>query len=201
MLLSINPQYPEPRKVRRAVELLEAGEVIAYPTDTAYGLGCDLFSKKAIDKLCMLKRLASPQKLTFICPDLSDIARYAIVDNQQYRLLKRVLPGPYTFILEATREVPKLVQSKKKTVGIRVPNHEVVLAIVRELGRPVVTSTALLPGEDPMIDPHEIDDQFRGLAMVLDGGVGGLVPTTIVDLSTGDIEVVREGAGPIDELG
>lgn len=201
MLLSINPEHPEPRKVRRAVELLEAGEVIAYPTDTAYGLGCDLFNKKAIDKLCMLKRLPNPQKLTFICPDLSDIARYAIVDNQQYRLLKRVLPGPFTFILEATREVPKIVQSKKKTVGIRVPNHEVVLAIVRELGRPVITSTAVLPGEDPMIDPEEISDQFKGLALVLDGGVGGMVPTTIVDLSTGDIEVVREGAGPIEDLG
>lgn len=201
MLLSINAEHPEPRKIRRAVELLEAGEVIAYPTDTAYGLGCDLFSKKAIDKLCMFKRLPNPQKLTFICPDLSDIARYAIVDNQQYRLLKRVLPGPYTFILEATREVPKLVQSKKRTVGIRVPNHEVVLAIVRELGRPVITSTAAMPGEDPMIDPHEIDELFRGLAMVLDGGVGGLVPTTIVDVSTGDIEVIREGAGPIDALG
>jgi tRNA threonylcarbamoyl adenosine modification protein (Sua5/YciO/YrdC/YwlC family) len=201
MLLSINPEHPEPRKVRRAVELLEAGEVIAYPTDTAYGLGCDLFNKKAIDKLCTIKRLANPQKLTFICPDLSDIARYAIVDNQQYRLLKRVLPGPYTFILEATREVPKIIQSRKKTVGIRVPQHEVVIAIVRELGHPVITSTAALPGEDPMIDPSEIDDAFWGLALVLDGGVGGMVPTTVVDLSTGDIEVVREGAGPVDALG
>ncbi len=201
MLLAIHPEHPEPRKIKRAVELLKAGEVIAYPTDTAYGLGCDLLNRKAIDKLCAIKRQANPQKLSFICPDLSDIAHYAIVDNQQYRLLKRVLPGPYTFILEATREVPKIIQSKKRTVGIRVPNHAVVLAIVRELGHPVITTTAVLPDEDPMIDPAEIDDQFRGLALILDGGAGGLVPTTIVDLSTGEIEVIREGAGPVEDLG
>ena len=118
MLLSINPDHPEPRKVRRAVDALERGEVIAYPTDTIYGLGCDLFNKKAIDRIYQIKQIPKKQKLTFICPDLSDIAHFAIVDNQQYRLLRRVLPGPYTFILEATREVPKIVQSKRKTVGI-----------------------------------------------------------------------------------
>jgi tRNA threonylcarbamoyl adenosine modification protein (Sua5/YciO/YrdC/YwlC family) len=201
MLLSINHEHPEPRKIRRAVELLNAGEVIAYPTDTSYGLGCDLFNKKAIDRIYQIRQLSEKHQLTFICPDLSDIARYAIVDNAQYRLLKRMLPGPYTFILDATREVPKIVQSKKKTVGIRVPNHEVVLAIVRELGRPIVTTTAAAPGQDAMIDPAEIDDAFHGLALILDGGVGGIVPTTVVDLTGGEVRVVREGAGPVDELG
>jgi tRNA threonylcarbamoyl adenosine modification protein (Sua5/YciO/YrdC/YwlC family) len=200
MLLSINHEHPEPRKIRRAVELLDAGEVIAYPTDTSYGLGCDLFNKKAIDRIYQLRQLSEKHQLTFICPDLSDIARYAIVDNAQYRLLKRMLPGPYTFILDATREVPKIVQSKKKTVGIRVPNHPVVLAIVRELGRPIATTTAAPPGGEAMIDPSEIDDAFRGLALVLDGGVGGSVPTTVVNLTGGEVTVVREGAGPIDEL-
>jgi len=200
MLLAINPEHPELRKVRRAVELLEAGEVIAYPTDTVYGLGCDLFNKKAIDRLHQIKQMPGTHQLSFICPDLADIARYAIVDNQQYRLLKRLLPGPYTFIFEATREVPKIVQSKKKTVGIRVPNHEVVQALVRELGRPIISTTAAPSGWEPMIDPSEIDDEFRGLALVLDAGAGGSEPTTVVDLTGGQIVVVREGAGPIDEL-
>ncbi len=200
MLLPINPDHPEPRKVRRAVDALERGDVIAYPTDTVYGIGCDLFNKKAIDRIYQLKQMPKTQKLTFICPDLSDIARYAIVDNSQYRLLRRVLPGPYTFILEATREVPKIVQSKRKTVGIRVPNNPVVQALVQELGRPVITTSAVLPGGEPFIDPEEIDDAFKGLAMVLDGGAGGLEATTVVDLTSGDIEVVREGAGPLDDL-
>lgn len=199
-MLSINPEHPEPRKIRRAVDLLDAGQVIAYPTDTSYALGCDLFNKKAIDRIYQIRQLSEKHQLTFICPDLSDIARYAIVDNAQYRLLKRMLPGPYTFILDATREVPKIVQSKKKTVGIRVPSHEVVLAIVREMGRPIVTTTAAPPGGEPMIDPAEIDEAFHGLGLVLDGGVGGLVPTTVVDLTGGEVKLVREGAGPIDEL-
>jgi tRNA threonylcarbamoyl adenosine modification protein (Sua5/YciO/YrdC/YwlC family) len=120
--------------------------------------------------------------------------------NHQYRLLRRFLPGPYCFLLEATREVPKIVQSKRKTVGIRVPAHEVVLALAREVGRPIISTTAAPPGEDPMVDPHEIDARFKGLGLVLDGGAGGLVPTTVVDLSGPAPVVVREGAGPIDEL-
>ncbi len=199
MLLTINPEHPEPRKIKRAAELLDAGEVIVYPTDTVYGLGCDLFSKKAIERLYQLKQMDKSHQLTFVCPDLSDISRYAIVDDAQYRLLKRLLPGPYTFILEATREVPKIVQSKKKTVGIRVPNHEVSLALVRELGRPIISTTAAMHGEEPNIDPSEIDDMFQ-VAITLDGGVGGMIPTTVVDLSGGDVVVVREGAGPVDDL-
>lgn len=200
MLLPINPNHPEPRKIERAVEALERGEVIAYPTDTVYGLGCDLFNKKAIDRVYQIKQIPKDQKLTFICPDLSDIARYAIIDNSQYRLLRRVLPGPYTFILEATREVPKIVQSKRKTVGIRVPNHPVVQALVQQLGRPLITSSAVEPGSGAMIDPEEIDERFNGIAMVLDGGVGGIEMTTVVNLSQGGVEVIREGAGPLEGL-
>ena len=200
MLLSINPEFPEPRKIKRAVDLLDAGEVIVYPTDTVYGLGCDLFNKKAIDRLYQIKQMEKEQQLSFVCPDLSDISRYAIVDNAQYRLLRRFLPGPYTFILEATREVPKIVQSKKKTVGIRVPNNEVTLALVRGLGRPIISTTAAMHGEEPNIDPSEIDDIFHGVALTIDSGVGGMVPTTVVDLTNGNVVVVREGAGPIDDL-
>src|SRR3954471_19411844 len=125
MLLSVNPQHPEPRKIQRAVAALEAGDVIGYPTDTIYGLGCDLFNKKAIDRLYQIKQMNQAQKLAFICPDISNVARYAIVENSTFLLLKRHLPGPYTFILQATREVPKLVQSKRKTIGVRIPHNPV----------------------------------------------------------------------------
>src|SRR5215470_6971112 len=125
MLLEINPFGPEPRKIRRAVDALEAGEVIAYPTDTVYGLGCDLFNKKAIERLYQIKGMDRAQKLAFVCHDLGDVARYAVMHDHVYRILKQYLPGPYCFVLEATREVPKLIQSARKTVGIRIPSHPV----------------------------------------------------------------------------
>jgi tRNA threonylcarbamoyl adenosine modification protein (Sua5/YciO/YrdC/YwlC family) len=200
VLLSINLEYPEPRKVRRAVEALEAGAVIAYPTDTVYGLGCDILNKNAIERLYVIKGMARSQPLAFVCPDLGDIARYAMVENQVYRVLRRFLPGPYTFILPATREVPKLLQSKRKTVGIRVPACEATRALARELGRPIISSTAARPGQDPMVDPAEIDDEFKGLALVLDGGGGGMVPTSVIDLTTTPPEIVREGAGDVNDF-
>jgi tRNA threonylcarbamoyl adenosine modification protein (Sua5/YciO/YrdC/YwlC family) len=200
MLLAIHPDHPEPRKVRRAIEALEDGGVIAYPTDTVYGLGCDLTNKHAVERLYQVKGMDRSQPLAFVCPDLSDIARYALVDNQVYRVLRRFLPGPYTFILPATREVPKLVQLKRKTVGIRVPACEVTRTLARELGRPIISTTAARPGQEPLVDPHEIDATFRGLALVLDGGAGGLVPTTVVDLTQVPPQIVREGAGAVDEF-
>ena len=200
MLLAINPDHPEPRKIRRAVDVLERGGVIAYPTDTVYGLGCDLTNKHAIDRLYGIKGMDRSRPLAFVCPDLSDIARYALVDKQVYRVLRRFLPGPYTFILAATREVPKLVQMKRKNVGIRVPACEATRALARELGRPIISTTAGRPGEEPFVDPHEIDASFRGLDLVLDAGGGGLVPTTVIDLTTSPPEVVREGAGSVDEF-
>jgi tRNA threonylcarbamoyl adenosine modification protein (Sua5/YciO/YrdC/YwlC family) len=200
MLLEINAEHPEPRKVSRAVEALLAGEVIAYPTDTVYGLGCDLANKKAVDRLYAIKGMDRSHQLAFICPDLSDIARYAIVEKPIYRVLRHYLPGPYCFILVATRDVPKMVQSKRRTVGIRVPKHEVVRAITRELGRPVISTTAQRAGEDPHVDPSEIDDDFSGLGLVLDGGAGGMLPTTVIDLTKSPPEILREGAGPIDEF-
>jgi tRNA threonylcarbamoyl adenosine modification protein (Sua5/YciO/YrdC/YwlC family) len=200
MLLAIHSEHPEPRKIRRAVEILADGGIIAYPTDTVYGLGCDLTNKHAIDRLYAIKGMARSHPLSFICPDLSDIARYAVVDNPVYRVLRRFLPGPYTFILAATREVPKLVQMKRKSVGIRVPALETPRALARELGRPIISTTAARPGEEPFVDPHEIHAAFHGLALVLDGGAGGMVPTTVVDLTKSPPEVVREGAGPLDEF-
>ena len=198
MIIEIDPRHPEPRKIARAVQALEAGGVIAYPTDAVYALGCDLFNKKAIDSIYAIKRMSRDQPLAFVCPDLGDIARYAIVENNQYRLLRRLLPGPYTFILEATREVPKLVVMKRKQVGIRVPDHPVTLALVKALGRPIVSTTAAPHGEPAYIDAHDIDHAYPQLALVLVAGAGGEVPTTVVDITDGKCIVVREGAGDPD---
>ncbi len=202
MIIEINPHTPEPRKVRRAVAALEAGEIVAYPTDTVYALGCDLANKKAIDRLYQVKGMNPGQPLAFICPDLADLSKYAVVDNQAYRLLRRVLPGPYTFILTATREVPKMLHtSERRTVGIRVPDAPIIVEIVRALGRPVVSTTAHKPGDEHMvIDARDVEPTFPGVDLVLDGGLGGREPTTVVDLSHGSIDVVREGAGPIEAL-
>lgn len=198
MIIEIDPNHPEPRKIARAVAALEAGEVIAYPTDTVYAIGCDLHNRKAIDRIYQLKRMKSDQPLAFVCNDLAAISRWAIVENQQYRLLRRLLPGPYTFILDATREVPKVLLLKRKQVGIRVPDHPVVLALTEAFGRPIISTTAGPHGGDPLVDPHEIDDAFPGLAMVLDAGPGGTIPTTVVDLTGGEAKIVREGAGDPD---
>ena len=200
MLLSIHSEHPEPRKIQRVVELLEKGGVIAYPTDPVYGLGCDPLNKAAIDRLYQMKSMPRTKPLALICKDLSDISKYAIVENPEYRLLKRFLPGPYCFVLKATRDVPKLLMTKQKTVGIRVPNHAVPRAIVEALGRPLVSTTAESEGE-PLIDPWTIDATFPSLDLVLEADACGSVPTTVIDLSEGDIRVVREGAGPVDELG
>jgi tRNA threonylcarbamoyl adenosine modification protein (Sua5/YciO/YrdC/YwlC family) len=199
MRLEINPQHPEPRKIQRAVEVLRDGGVIAYPTDTVYGIGCDITQKRAVDRVYAIKRMKPDQPLAFICPDLGDLSKYALVGDRTYRLMRRLTPGPYCFILEASREVPRILQMKRKTVGIRVPHNEVALALVRALGNPIVSSTASREGE-PLNDPADIDEAFPGLDLILDAGYGGLVPSTVLDVTGADIVVVREGAGSVDEL-
>jgi tRNA threonylcarbamoyl adenosine modification protein (Sua5/YciO/YrdC/YwlC family) len=200
MLLSINVQHPEPRKIARAVELLKNGGVIGYPTDTVYGLGCDLHNKHAIERLYQIKGMPRSQPLAFICADLSNIAKYALVDNPEYRVLRHFLPGPYCFVLKASREVPKMVLQRQKTVGIRVPDHPVTQALVRELGGPLISTTACEPGGEPIADPWTIDATFPNLDLVLEADVCGLVPTTVVDLSKGELQVLRHGAGPLEDM-
>lgn len=200
MQLEINPEHPEPRKIRRAVEALEGGEVIGYPTDTVYGLGCDLFNKKAIDRLYQIKGMSRSQHLAFICPDLADLSRYAVVHDWQYRVLRRLTPGAYVFLLDASREVPKIVQMPRKSVGIRVPAHAVPIALARELGRPIISTTAAPHGEEPNPDPREIDVAFKGVSLVLDGGPGGLEPTSVIDLTGEEPVVVRAGAGDVSSF-
>ena len=200
MLLPINARNPEPRKVARVVETLRRGGVIAYPTDTVYGLGCDITNKHAVERIYRMKRMAETQLLSFVCPDLSDIAHYGVVQDFAYRIMRRLVPGPYTFILQATREVPKVLRMNRKTVGIRVPDHPVALALARELGSPVASTSASLEGEI-LIDPREMEERFPELDLVLDVEGVGLTPSTVIDLSGDQPVVVREGAGPVDFLG
>jgi len=199
MRIPLNADHPEPRKIARAVESLRRGDVIAYPTDTVYGLGCDIMQKKAVDRVYQMKGMKKDHPLAFLCPDLSDIARYAIVDNQTYRILKRGTPGPFVFILNATREVPRILMMKRKTVGIRVPDHPVAQALVRELGHPIVSTSASWQGEQ-LNDPADIDARFRALSMILDVGWAGLEPSTIVDLTGTEPVVTREGLGDPADL-
>jgi tRNA threonylcarbamoyl adenosine modification protein (Sua5/YciO/YrdC/YwlC family) len=198
--LEINPLHPEPRKIARAVAALAAGEVIVYPTDTVYGIGCGLGHKRAVDRIYYLTGKDESQLLTLVCADLSHIAQYAVLENAQYRLLKRLLPGPYTFILPATREAPRMLLRKGKTIGIRVPQHPVAHALIAALETPIISTSASYRGEEPLNDPAEIVARFKGIELVLDAGYCGVISSTVVDLTGPEPVVVREGAGPTDAI-
>jgi tRNA threonylcarbamoyl adenosine modification protein (Sua5/YciO/YrdC/YwlC family) len=199
MLLHVHAQHPEPRKIAQAVTALERGEVIAYPTDSVYGLGCDSLSKQGIEALYRMKGLRRDHLLSIVCPDLSDIAHYAFVHDAAYRVMKRLLPGPYTFILQATKEVPKALRQNRKTIGVRVPSHPVTLALTRALGRPLVSTSATRDGEY-LIDPREIEEQYHEVSLVLDTDDVTLTPSTVIDLSGEEPVLVRQGAGVVDFL-
>lgn len=198
MLIHIHPDNPQPRLIRQAAEVLRDGGIIVYPTDTIYGLGCDIFNHKAVEKICRIKGVdPAKAQLSFVCYDLSHLSTYASqLSTPVYRNLRQYLPGPYTFILGASRQVPKILKTKKDTVGIRIPGNEIAREIVRELGNPILSAS--LPGEqvEDYTDPDVIHDRFEKLVdLVIDGGIGGTVPSTIVDYTSGDPVVVREGAG------
>jgi tRNA threonylcarbamoyl adenosine modification protein (Sua5/YciO/YrdC/YwlC family) len=198
MLIHIHPINPQARLIRQVTDVLKSGGIIVYPTDTIYGLGCDIFQHKAVERICRIKGI-DPQKaqLSFVCADLSDLSHYAKqLPTSVYRTLKQYLPGPYTFILEASKQVPKILKTKKDTVGIRVPGNVITQAIVQDLGNPILSAS--LPGEyvEEYTDPESIEDRFGKLVdLVIDGGNGGIVPSTIIDFSSGQPELVREGAG------
>lgn len=198
MLLTIHPQNPQPRLVKTVVECLLDGGVIVYPTDTIYGFGCNIMKPKAIDRICRLKDV-DPQKaqLSFICHDLSDLSKYTKqVSTPLYRTLKEHLPGPYTFILPASKEVPKILQSKKNTIGLRIPDNQIALTLVEQLGHPLLSAT--LPGDmvEEYTDPELIYENFGKLVdIVIDGGPGGMHPSTIIDCTNEPYEVIRQGLG------
>jgi tRNA threonylcarbamoyl adenosine modification protein (Sua5/YciO/YrdC/YwlC family) len=195
-IISINPENPQPRLLAQVVEVLENGGVIAYPTDTTYGIGCDIRNARAIERIYRIKNKSSKDTLSFICADLSHLADYAVVDTAGFRLMKRLLPGPYTFVLRATKEPPRALQTKQKTVGIRVPDHPIPLALVRMLGRPIVSTTANISGGAPLTHPEDIRDRFGpGLDLVVDGGDIPGELSTVVQVQDGAVTVLREGKG------
>ena len=198
MLLKIHPKNPQQRLLHEVSESLKNGGVIIYPTDTLYGLGCDIFQPKAIERICRIKNL-DPQKanLSFICRDLSHLSDYTkSIDTPLYRNLKNYLPGPYTFILPASKQVPKLLKSKKDTVGLRVPDNVICSSILAELGNPILSAS--LPGEmvEEYTDPEMIYEKFGKIVdYVIDGGPGGVIPSTVIDCTTSDWSIIRQGLG------
>jgi tRNA threonylcarbamoyl adenosine modification protein (Sua5/YciO/YrdC/YwlC family) len=198
MLIHIHPKNPQERLIRQVVEMLRKGGIIIYPTDTIYGLGCDINHQKAVERICSIKGV-EPQKanLSFVCYDLSDLSQYAKqLNTSVYRSLKQHLPGPYTFILEASRNTPRILKTKKDTVGIRIPDNNIARCIVQELGNPILSAS--LPGEyvEEYTDPDTIHDKFEKLVdVVIDGGPGGIIPSTVIDFTSGEPVMVREGLG------
>jgi len=200
LLLTIHPVSPQPRLIRQAIAAIRDGSVVAYPTDSCYALGCLIGDKAAMERIRRIRDADKNHNFTFVCSDLSQIAKYARVDNRQYRTLRAFTPGPYTFLLEATREVPKRLQNpKKRTIGIRVPDNAIVRMLLAELGEPIMSSTLLLPGEStPMTDPHEIKGRLEhAVDLVIDGGHCGFEPSSVVDLSGEAPVVVRRGKGDV----
>lgn len=199
MILEINPKHPEPRKIKKVVEVLTGGGIIAYPTDTYYGIGCDLFNKASIEKIYQLKHRSPHQPFSVICSDLKNISEYAQVTNYAYKTMKRLLPGPYTFILEGSRLVPKIMLTKRQTVGIRVPDHPVCMAIVEELGHPVINTSATNPETNDILGtPQELKDVLgHALDLIIDGGSVYGRPSSVISLIDDTPEVLREGSGDV----
>lgn len=203
MLIHIHPVNPQERLIRQVAAILKNGGIIVYPTDTIYGLGCDISQHKAVERICRIKNV-SPDKaqLSFVCYDLGDLSQYAKqLSTPVYRTLKQYLPGPYTFILPASKQVPRILKTRKDTVGIRVPDNRIARSIVKELGNPILSAS--LPGEmvEEYTDPETIHDRFENqVDVVIDGGVGNMNPSTVIDLTGDEAAVIRQGAGEFSNL-
>ena len=196
MLLSINPENPQPRLIKQVVTCLEQGGVIIYPTDTTYGIGCDIFNRKGIKQIFQIKQRDQRKPFSFICNDLAEISHYAQVSNFSFKVMKRHLPGAYTFVLDATKIVPDSLSTKQKTVGVRMPENEICRAIVRELGRPLVTTSANTSGENTPQDPWDIEERMGHLVdFVIDGGIAMSEASTVISLLNDQIEIIRQGSG------
>lgn len=199
-LIEMHPNDPQPRRINAVVEIIRRGGLIAYPTDSSYAFGCHIGDAKAINRIHRIRRTDKQHNFTLVCRDLSEISLYARVDNWAYRLIKSMTPGPYTFILPATREVPKRLQNpRRRTIGLRVPDHAVVRAILETLGEPIMSSTLLLPEEDlPITDPEEIQQRIgHQIEAIIDAGPVGYEPTSVIDLTEGYAKVLRVGRGDV----
>ena len=202
-LIEIHPEDPQPRRVKAIVDIIHSGGLIAYPTDSSYAFGCHIGDKKAIERIHRIRRTDKKHNFTLVCADLSEISTYARVDNWVYRMLKSMTPGPFTFVLPATREVPKRLQNpKRRTIGIRVPDHRLVQVMLAELGEPIMSSTLSLPGDSsPLTDPLEIEERIgHQIEAIIDGGPAGIEPTTVLDLSGGNVEILRVGRGDVSQF-
>ena len=202
-LVEIHPQDPQQRLIAEVVAVIRGGGLIAYPTDSSYAFGCHLGDRRAMDRIRRIRQADKKHNFTLVCSDLSEISLYARVENWQYRLIKSLTPGPYTFILPATREVPKRLQNpKRRTIGLRVPDHEIARAMLETLGEPIMSSTLQLPGDDiPITDVYEIEDRIGNqIDLIIDGGPTGIEPTTVIDLSGGSVEVLRQGLGDVSAV-
>lgn len=202
-LIEVHPSDPQPHRVQKIVERIRDGALIAYPTDSSYAFGCRIGDKKPIERIHRIRRTNKNHNFTLVCADLSEISVYARVDNWAYRLIKSLTPGPYTFILRATRQLPKMLQNpKRRTIGIRVPDHPLVNAMLDELGEPIMSSTLSLPGDElPLTDPVEIEKRIgHEIDLIIDAGPTGIEPTTVLDLSSGSVEVLREGRGDASQF-
>jgi len=205
LLLNINPDNPQPRLIKQVVEALQRGAVICYPTDTVYGIGCDIFNQKAVKRIYQIKQRPFGKPFSFICADLKDVSTYAHVSNTGYRVMRKSLPGPYTFVLAATKLVPKIMMSKQKTVGIRVPDHRICMDLVHGLGNPLVTTSAAPDDPDAplLIHAHEVEERYGKLVdLIIDSGpLTDSAPSTVVSLEADELSVLRPGKGNIESLG
>ena len=202
-LIDIHPSDPQPRRVGEIVQIIRDGGLIAYPTDSSYAFGCHIGDKRAIERIHRIRRTDKKHNFTLVCSDLSEISIYARVENWAYRLIKSMTPGPYTFILPATREVPKRLQNpKRRTIGLRVPDHPLVHAVLERLGEPIMSSTLTLPGDSmPLTDPFEIEDRIgHEIDAIVDAGPTGIEPTSVLDMTGGAVEVLRAGRGDVSAL-
>ena len=198
---SVHPVNPQVRLIKRAVEMIQQGAVVVYPTDSCYAIGCRIGDKNALDRIRRLRQVDDKHNFTLVCRDLSELSNYAFVDNAMFRLLRSYTPGPFTFILKASREVPRRMQApKRKTIGLRIPDHPVALELLEQLGEPLMSSTLILPGDElPMTDPEEMRDRLEHqVDLIIDGGNCGFEPTTVVDMVDGSYTVMRQGKGEFE---
>jgi tRNA threonylcarbamoyl adenosine modification protein (Sua5/YciO/YrdC/YwlC family) len=200
-MLSINSQNPQTRLIKKVSDILLDGGIVIYPTDTVYGLGCNLFNKRGIEKIYEIKKRIKKQPLSFICADLKDISKYAQVTDFAYKTMKRYLPGPYTFILQASRVVPKIILPKRQTTGIRIPDNRICMALVAELGQPIISTSVKTDNDEYMNDPEEIERAFKHrVDVIINGGILTSEPSSVISLIGDDVEVLRVGKGDVSEF-